>query len=102
MRKLVLLLVVFFLIGCAVKSGVVQIGPDVYMVSREAAIGFSDFENLKYDAFQEADKYCKSQNKHISVINTIEYPPAYIWGKSSKVEVHFMCLNKTATGSSNP
>ena len=102
MRNLFLLLVVFFLIGCAAKSGVVQIGPDVYRVSRKAAIGFSDLENLKSNAFQEADEYCKSQNKYISVVNTKEYPPAYIWGKSSKVEVHFMCVNKMAPDSFCP
>ncbi len=99
MKKLVLLLLVLILAGCAAKSGVVQFGTDTYMVSRQSVTGLG---NLKAEAFQEADEYCISQNKHISVVNTIEHPPAYIWGKFPKVEVHFMCINKTDADSPGP
>ncbi len=94
MKKPTLLVLVFVLIlsGCAAKSNIVSISPDTFMVSRQAATGFSDLSTLKSDLFQEADEYCKSRNKHISVINTIESPPAYIWGKFPKVEIQFMCL----------
>jgi hypothetical protein len=90
-KKLVILLLVLVITGCAAKSGVVPIGPDTYMVSRQTVTGLG---NMKAEAFQEADEYCNSQNKHIRVVNTIESPSAYIWGKFPKVEIQFMCLNK--------
>ena len=99
MRKLFLLLLALIIAGCAAKSGVISIGPDTYMVSRQTVTGLS---NLKAEVFQEADEYCKSQNKHIRVVNILESPPAYIWGKFPKVEIQFMCLNKTDTDSHNP
>lgn len=99
MRKSVLLLLVLIIAGCAAKSGVVSIGSDTYMVSRQSFTGLS---NLKTEALHEADEYCKSSNKQIKVVNTIESPPAYIWGKFPKVEIKFMCKNKTDTESHNP
>ena len=93
-KKLVLLLLVLIITGCAAKSGVVPIGPDTYMVSRQSV---TDLGNMKAEAFQEADEYCNSQNKHIRVVNTIESPSAYIWGKFPKVEIQFMCLIKSDT-----
>ena len=46
-----------FISGCASNSGVVPIGPDTFMVSRQAATGFSGLGTLKADAFQEANQY---------------------------------------------
>ena len=92
MKELILLLLVLIISGCAAKSGVVQIGTDTYVISRQSVTGL---RNIKAEAFQEADEYCKSLNKHFSVVNTIEHPSAYIWGKFPKAEVHFMCINKT-------
>jgi hypothetical protein len=97
MKKTILLLLVLIIAGCAAKSGVVQTGADTFMVFRKAAIGFSNVKNLKSDAFQEADAYCRSQSKQISIISTIESPPAYLLGKSPTFEIQFMCLNKKET-----
>jgi len=94
MKKFILLLLVVIISGCAAKSGVVQVDTDTFMISRKAAIGFSNLDNLKAETFQEADEYCKSQNRRISIVNTIDSPPAYFLGKSPKVEVRFMCLKK--------
>lgn len=81
------------LISCASNSGVVPIGPDTFMVSRQAATGFSGSGNLKAEAFQEANQYCVSQNKVMQVISTNEAMPPYILGNFPKAEVQFMCLN---------
>ena len=99
MKKLILLLLVLIISGCAAKSAVVQIGTDTYVISRQSVTGL---KNIKAEVLQEADEYCKSLNKHINVVNTIEHPPAYIWGKFPKVEVHFTCINKTGTNLPNP
>lgn len=62
-KTTVLFLVVLPLIGCASNSGVIPIGKDTYMVSRQAATGFSGSGTLKAEAFKEAGSYCVTQNK---------------------------------------
>ncbi|MFS0753479.1 hypothetical protein ABC383_02120 [Noviherbaspirillum sp. 1P10PC] len=78
--------------GCAANSGVIPIGQDTYMVSRQAATGFSGSGTLKAEAFQEANQYCVSQNKMLQVVNTNEAQPPYVFGNYPKAEVQFMCL----------
>ena len=96
MKKLILLFVAMLIVsGCAANSGVVPIGPDTFMVSRQAATGFSGLGTLKADAFQEANEYCLSQNKYIRVVNTSESAPPYVWGNFPRAEVQFMCLDKS-------
>ena len=83
MKKLIMLMLAFLVLtGCAAKSGsgVVSEGPDTYMVSRQAATFFSDLDNLKAEALQEASEYCLSQNKKIQVVNIIEPSPARLFG----------------------
>jgi hypothetical protein len=68
------------------------IGNDTYMVSRQAATGFSGSGTLKSEAFQEASRHCENQGKSIQVISTQEASPPYILGNFPKAEVQFMCL----------
>ena len=98
MKKLIMLmLALLVLTGCAAKSGsgVVSEGPDTYMVSRQAATFFSDLDNLKAEALQEASEYCLSQNKKIQVVNIIEPSPARVFGNFPRAVVQFKCLEKT-------
>lgn len=81
------------LAGCAANSGVVPIGQDTYMVSRQAATGFSGSGTLKAEAFQEANQYCTSQKKVLQIVNTTEAKPPFILGNFPKAEVQFMCLD---------
>ena len=81
------------LIGCASNSGVVPMGPDTYMVSRQAATGFSGLGSLKAEALQEANNYCVGHNKALQVVNTIEAQPPFILGNYPKAEVQFLCLD---------
>ena len=78
--------------GCAKNSGIVPMGKDSYIVSRQAATGFHGMGGLKAEAFAEASAYCTKQNKKVQVINTTEAQPPYILGNFPKVEVQFMCL----------
>jgi len=87
-------LVIASLIGCASNSGIVIIGPDTFMASRQAASGFTGLGTLKADAFREAHKYCMSQNKQVRVVNTVESSPPYVLGNFPRAEVQFMCLDK--------
>ena len=96
MKKLIMLMVALLVFtGCAAKkgSGVVSEGPDTFLVSRQAATFFSDLDNLKAEALQEASEYCLSQNKKIQVVNTSETPPR-VFGNFPRVVIQFKCLEK--------
>ncbi len=92
--KALLFVPFLFLAGCASNSGVVPIGKDTYMVSRQASTGFSGSGNLKADALREANQYCGSLNKSLQVVSTQEAQPPYILGNFPKAEVQFMCLDE--------
>lgn len=80
------------LAGCASNSGIIPIGKDTYMVSRQAATGFSGSGTLKAEAFQEASAYCANQGKSLQVVSTQEAQPPFLLGNYPKAEVQFMCL----------
>lgn len=90
--KLVAVPVLLVIAGCASNSGVVPSGPDTYLVSRQAATGFSGSGTLKADALREANEYCSKEKKSLKVIKTNEAQPPYLLGNFPKAEVEFMCL----------
>jgi hypothetical protein len=95
-------LAVVLLAGCAANSGIVPIGPDTFMVSRQAATGFSGSGTLKAEAFGEAQSYCAGQKKIMQVVNTHEATPPFILGNYPKAEVQFMCLDASDTELARP
>ena len=98
MRKLLPYLTVLVVIGCASNSGVVAIGSDKYMVSRQAATGFSGMGTLTADAMKEANDFCTAQNLTSKILSTKEAKPPYILGNFPKVDLQFTCVepNKSA------
>ncbi|MFH1201865.1 MAG: SHOCT domain-containing protein [Candidatus Omnitrophota bacterium] len=93
MKKILVLLLCSGLCGCAANSGVVPIGQDTFMVSRQAATGFSGSGTLKAKALQEASQFCEKQGKKLQVVSTSEASPPYILTNFPKAEVQFMCLD---------
>ena len=59
MNKIVIVAAVF-LAGCASNSGVTPIGQDTYMVSRQAATGFSGSGCLKRKHFKKQANIAQS------------------------------------------
>lgn len=92
--KLYTALLSAFIIGCAANSGVTTIGKDTYLVSRQAATGFSGLGNLKAEVFQEASQFCERSGKNLQVVSTHETAPPYIFGNFPKAEIQFMCLEE--------
>lgn len=78
--------------SCAANSGVAPLGGDAFVVTRQAATGFSGSGNLKGEALSEAGQYCAGQNKSLMVTNAKETGPPYVMGNFPKAEVEFMCL----------
>lgn len=91
--KRILMLLCLGLAGCASNSGVAPIGQDTYMVSRQAATGFSGSGDLKVKALREASQFCEKQGKKLQVVSTSEAQPPYILTNFPKAEVQFMCLD---------
>ena len=78
--------------GCAANSGVVQMGSNTFMVSRQAATGFTGMGILKAEAMKEAFDQCKNTRKAVEVIETIDAKPPYILGNFPKTEIRFKCV----------
>ena len=102
MKKLLAVLLCLGLVGCATVSGVVPMGKDTYMLSRQAGTGFAGMGNLKADAFRDANEFCIKQGKQLQVVSTHEPPPPYVLGNFPRVEVQFMCLNAGDSELSRP
>jgi len=90
MKYILIFSVVLF--GCASNSGIVPMGNDTYMVSRQAASGFSGMGTLKADAMKEAYQQCQKTGKSVDVIEAIDTKPPYIFGNFPKTEIRFKCI----------
>lgn len=80
------------LTGCAAHSGVVQMGPDSYFVSRQAATGFTGMGTLKGEAMAEAGAFCTAKGKTAEVVSEEDAKPPYILGNFPKTEIKFRCV----------
>lgn len=92
-KKIWIIVCTFLIVGCAANSGIVPMGNNTYMVSRQAATGFSGMGTLKADAMKEAYQECQKTNKSVSVLETIDTKPPYIFGNFPKTEIRFKCIN---------
>ena len=90
--KNLLLALVILVSGCASNSGIIPMGGDMYMVSRQAATGFSGMGTLKAEAMKEAYEQCQKSGKVVKVIETIDAKPPYIFGNFPKTEIQFKCI----------
>lgn len=92
MKYILIMLLAFILPGCAANSGVVPMGNETYMVSRQAASTFSGMGTLKADAMREAYQQCQLTGKNVEVLETIDAEPPYILGNFPKTEIRFRCV----------
>jgi len=90
--KYILFTVCIVLSSCASNSGIVPMGNSTYMVSRQAATGFSGMGTLKAEAMKEAYTQCQKTGKSVEVIETIDAKPPYIFGNFPKTEIRFKCV----------
>lgn len=78
--------------GCAANSGVVQMGSNTYMVSRQAATGFTGMGTLKAEAMKEAYAQCQKTGRAVEVIEAVDAKPPFILGNFPKTEIRFRCV----------
>lgn len=96
-ERLCLAAVVLSVFACASNPGVVRLGPDRLLVTRQAASGFTGMGALEAKAVQEATAYCSTQSKTAQVLATRESEPPYVFGNFPRVEVEFTCVASEAT-----
>ncbi|PHV17732.1 hypothetical protein CSQ90_05235 [Janthinobacterium sp. BJB303] len=88
----VLLLITSLLSGCATtgSDGVVEIGPNLYMIG---GLGkFTDFSSsgVKARMFQEGNKFCATKGKQIEAVGSTGKDSGY--GTYASAEVQFRCI----------
>lgn len=92
--KLLFLSCFITLTGCAANSGIVPMGGNTYMVSRQAATGFTGMGTLKAEAMREAYAECNKTGKMVKVLETIDAKPPFILGNYPKTEIRFKCVTE--------
>ena len=88
---LILLGAVTIFTGCSEKSGVFPAGDGTYMITNQAATGFSGLQGIKTDAYKRADTFCKRQTKVFHILNVTQTEPPYILGNYPRIELQFTC-----------
>lgn len=81
----------FFVSACASNSGVVQTGKDTYIISKQAASGFTGLGTLKADAMKEAYGQCAKTGQSVKVVDSQESKPPFVLGNFPRVEITFRC-----------
>jgi hypothetical protein len=82
------------LIGCASDPGVAPVGPDTYLITRQAATGFSGLGSLKVRALREAGSYCAQRGREMQVRSVQDTKPPYIFTNYPRTEIEFSCIER--------
>lgn len=96
MRKKIIpfVLLLAFASGCATNTGVVKIGEDTYMVSRQGWIATQSVGSIKAEAYKEANAYCIKEGKRLMPVST--NATSGVLGRSyPEAELQFMCLSES-------
>jgi predicted small secreted protein len=89
--KLIIVLMVMLLAGCATNTGVVSIGKDTYMISGSGKSpgGYSGGE-VKSDIIKIAAEYCRKDKKALQISRSMQNNMSF--GINASAEIYFMCL----------
>jgi hypothetical protein len=90
MKSYIVILTIFFLSACS-NTGVIQMENNKYMVSvKNAKVGFVNAAEEKAEAYQEANAFCKKQQKSVETIN-IELRDSGAF-QSASATLEFKCV----------
>jgi hypothetical protein len=94
MKYIFISLISLAVVACASSTtGVVSMGRDTYMISKEQGSGFSGLGSMKGEIITEGVQFCKKQSKEFQLTSVKETQPPYILGNYPRSEIEFMCLN---------
>lgn len=87
--KTLIVISLLILAGCT-STGVVPMGPDSYMISKQGSGGWTSMGKLTAEIMKEANKYCTSIQKKLMPVSTQAFPAGF--GRLPEAQVQFMCL----------
>lgn len=90
--KITFIIFILILAGCATNSGVVPLGDDAYIVTRQKNVSFNGLGKIKTEAMQEAYAQCSKTGKSVEVIRSYQSGPPHIFGNFPRVEIEFKCV----------
>jgi len=93
MNKILIGLIVFLTIGCATTTtGPTPVGESKYVMSRQEGAFPSGSEPLLQEVLEQGDRFCRSLDKKLELLETHENPGPYIMGNYPKATITFKCL----------
>jgi S1-C subfamily serine protease len=101
-KTIFIVFLLLLLSSCAVNSGIVQMGNSTYIVTRQAATGFSGLGSLKAEAMKEANAFCQKSGKSLVIIKTTDSEPPYVLGNFPRTEICFKCISIENTSNTVP
>ncbi len=99
-KKLLISATVLITLGCA-SSGVIPVGQDTFMITKQSSTGFHSASSVKAEIFSEANTYCSGQGKSLQPVSDqgVDGVP----GRSyANAELIFRCLLAGDSGLSRP
>jgi hypothetical protein len=95
MKKSLTLVLVIFICGCATTTtGPTPVGENKYVMSRqEGAFPLGD-KPLLHEVLEQADRFCKSLNRKLELIESRESSGPYIVGNYPKATITFKCEDR--------
>jgi hypothetical protein len=92
MKKVFYSLLMLVLSGCGTtQTGPLQIGTEMYVVSRQAGALPSGREPLLEESISVANQHCNTANKKMTLITSTENSGPYILGNYPKATITFRC-----------
>ena len=82
--------IALILTGCTSSPGIIPIGHDSYTIMISGQSGFVPVGGMKADAYEGAQKHCKSLNKSLEEVS---FNSTSGFGKFPEVELKFKCVN---------
>lgn len=79
--------------GCAANSGVVSLGADRFMVSRQGSYRVLWSRDTQGGRSSRGGTVLRQEGKAVYVLKTTESEPLYVLGNFPRAEVEFMCLD---------
>jgi hypothetical protein len=93
LKLITIVITILLLVGCATTTiGPTPAGEKKYVMSRSEGAFPSGDEPLLQEVLEQADRFCKSLNKKMELLDSKENPGPYILGNYPKATITFKCI----------
>ncbi len=103
-RSIPLVFSLFVLGGCAASqsnvssysdSGVIPLGNNAFIVSKQAANDSSGVGSIKAEALHETSTQCLNDGRAVDIQNIQETRPSWWHGVHAQIEIRFRCIEES-------